>query len=110
MCSQLITEQAEISLTRGAEVKGRCGHNESELQVFWVDRAYTLKMLFVKVIRCGDRRGMGSAWVCAVVASGVAYLKAIRRVHRSLPILAGKSQHFQRTRGDLEAEQGAICL
>ncbi|GAB1286948.1 Lysosome-associated membrane glycoprotein 5 [Apodemus speciosus] len=44
----LITEQAEISLTRGAEVKGRCGLNESELQVFWVDRAYTLKMLFVK--------------------------------------------------------------
>lgn len=52
MCSQLITEQAEIALTRGAEVNGRCGHNESELQVFWVDRAYTLKMLFVKVIRC----------------------------------------------------------
>ncbi|XP_005380924.1 PREDICTED: lysosome-associated membrane glycoprotein 5 [Chinchilla lanigera] len=44
----LITEQADISLTRGAEVKGRCGHNESELQVFWVDRAYALKMLFVK--------------------------------------------------------------
>lgn len=51
VCSQLITEQAEIALTRGAEVNGRCGHNESELQVFWVDRAYTLKMLFVKVIR-----------------------------------------------------------
>ncbi|ELK03964.1 hypothetical protein PAL_GLEAN10024068 [Pteropus alecto] len=44
----LITEQADISLTRGAEVKGRCGHNESELQVFWVDRAYALKLLFVK--------------------------------------------------------------
>lgn len=57
MCSQLITEQAEISLTRGAEVKGRCGHNESELQVFWVDRAYTLKMLFVKVIRRGSAEG-----------------------------------------------------
>ncbi|EPY79200.1 lysosome-associated membrane glycoprotein 5 isoform 3 [Camelus ferus] len=28
----LLTEQADISLTRGAEVKGRCGHNESELQ------------------------------------------------------------------------------
>ncbi|XP_004383140.1 lysosome-associated membrane glycoprotein 5 [Trichechus manatus latirostris] len=44
----LITEQAEIALTRGAEVKGHCGHNESQLQVFWVDRAYALKMLFVK--------------------------------------------------------------
>lgn len=30
-------------------MKGRCGHNESELQVFWVDKAYALKMLFVKV-------------------------------------------------------------
>lgn len=57
VCSQLITEQAEIALTRGAEVNGRCGHNESELQVFWVDRAYTLKMLFVKVIRCGGPEG-----------------------------------------------------
>lgn len=57
LCSQLITEQAEISLTRGAEVKGRCGHNESELQVFWVDRAYSLRMLFVKVTRSpGGRR------------------------------------------------------
>uniref|UniRef100_A0A4W2E2J6 Lysosome-associated membrane glycoprotein 5 n=1 Tax=Bos indicus x Bos taurus TaxID=30522 RepID=A0A4W2E2J6_BOBOX len=44
----LITEQADISLTRGAEVKGHCGHDESELQVFWVDRAYALKMLFLK--------------------------------------------------------------
>ncbi|KAF3824673.1 hypothetical protein GH733_010007 [Mirounga leonina] len=52
----LITEQADISLTRGAEVKGRCGHNESELQVFWVDRAYALKMLFVKVTPSGARR------------------------------------------------------
>lgn len=30
-------------------MKGRCGHDESELQVFWVDRAYALKMLFLKV-------------------------------------------------------------
>lgn len=51
LCSQLITEQADVSLPRGAEAQGRCGHNESELQVFWVDRAYSLKMLFVKVIR-----------------------------------------------------------
>lgn len=53
MCSQLITEQAEISLTRGAEVKGHCGLKKSELQVFWVDHAYNLTMVFVKVIRCG---------------------------------------------------------
>lgn len=66
LCSQLITEQADISLTRGAEVKGRCGHNESELQVFWVDRAYALKMLFVKVTPSGARGGgVASGWVWA---------------------------------------------
>lgn len=110
MCSQLITEQAEIALTRGAEVNGRCGHNESELQVFWVDRAYTLKMLFVKVIGMGvqrdgearmDERGSG-LWAV--------HYKAVGVVHRSLPVLAGESQHFQRTRSNLEAEQGAVCL
>lgn len=69
MCSQLITEQADISLTRGAEVKGRCGHNESELQVFWVDRAYALKMLFVKVTQRGTRRG-GSAHLWVDVGGG----------------------------------------
>lgn len=51
-----------------------------------------------------------SAWVSVVVASGVVHYKAVGDVHRNLPILAGKSQHFQRTRGDLEAEQGAVCL
>lgn len=44
-------------MTRGAEVKGRCGHNESELQVFWVDRAYALKLLFVKVTLSPPRKG-----------------------------------------------------
>lgn len=37
-------------------MKGRCGHNESELQVSWVDGAYTLKLLFVKVTNQGVRR------------------------------------------------------
>ncbi|XP_031998612.1 lysosome-associated membrane glycoprotein 5 isoform X4 [Hylobates moloch] len=53
----LITEQADIALTRGAEVRGRCGHSESELQVFWVDRAYALTMLFVKVTPSPAGRG-----------------------------------------------------
>lgn len=37
-------------------MKGRCGHNESELQVFWVDRAYALKLLFVKVTLSPPRK------------------------------------------------------
>lgn len=45
-------------------MKGHCGHNESELQVFWVDRAYALKMLFVKVSASGALRGVAdSGWV-----------------------------------------------
>lgn len=51
-----------------------------------------------------------SAWVSVVVASGVVHYKAVGAVHRNLSILAGKSQHFQRIGGDLEAEQGAVCL
>ncbi|XP_025919962.1 lysosome-associated membrane glycoprotein 5 [Apteryx rowi] len=44
----LITEQAEIPLSRGAEMRGKCGTNESELEISWLDRAYTLRLFFVK--------------------------------------------------------------
>uniref|UniRef100_A0A8C6ZPY4 Lysosome-associated membrane glycoprotein 5 n=1 Tax=Nothoprocta perdicaria TaxID=30464 RepID=A0A8C6ZPY4_NOTPE len=44
----LITEQAEIPLPRGAEMRGKCGANESELEVSWLERAYTLRLLFLK--------------------------------------------------------------
>ncbi|NWX88341.1 LAMP5 protein, partial [Nothoprocta ornata] len=47
----LITEQAEIPLPRGAEMRGKCGANESELEVSWLERAYTLRLLFLKVGR-----------------------------------------------------------
>uniref|UniRef100_A0A0B4J1D8 Lysosome-associated membrane glycoprotein 5 n=1 Tax=Monodelphis domestica TaxID=13616 RepID=A0A0B4J1D8_MONDO len=57
----LITEQADIPLSRGAEMKGRCGHNESELQVFWVDKAYALKMLFVKESH-NTSKGLEASW------------------------------------------------
>ncbi|XP_051831893.1 lysosome-associated membrane glycoprotein 5 [Antechinus flavipes] len=57
----LITEQADIPLSRGAEMKGRCGHNESELQVFWVDKAYALKMLFVKESH-NTSKGVEASW------------------------------------------------
>ena len=49
-------------------MKGHCGHDESELQVFWVDRAYALKMLFVKVTASeagGARADSGCGWVAA---------------------------------------------
>ncbi|PKU40498.1 lysosome-associated membrane glycoprotein 5 [Limosa lapponica baueri] len=44
----LITEQADIPLSRGAEVKGKCGTNESELEISWLEQAYTLKLFFLK--------------------------------------------------------------
>ncbi|XP_007670291.1 lysosome-associated membrane glycoprotein 5 [Ornithorhynchus anatinus] len=57
----LITEQADIPLSRGAEMKGRCGHNESELQIFWVDKAYALKLLFVKEVH-NTSKGQEASW------------------------------------------------
>ncbi|XP_040409922.1 lysosome-associated membrane glycoprotein 5 isoform X2 [Cygnus olor] len=44
----LITEQADIPLSRGAEMKGKCGTNESELEISWLEQAYTLKLFFLK--------------------------------------------------------------
>ncbi|NWU56518.1 LAMP5 protein, partial [Dromas ardeola] len=38
----------DIPLSRGAEVKGKCGTNESELEISWLEQAYTLKLFFLK--------------------------------------------------------------
>ncbi|XP_067844506.1 lysosome-associated membrane glycoprotein 5 [Heptranchias perlo] len=47
----LITEQADVSIPRGAEVKGKCGDSESELQISWLDSTYSFKLFFVKETR-----------------------------------------------------------
>uniref|UniRef100_A0A7M4F1R5 Lysosome-associated membrane glycoprotein 5 n=1 Tax=Crocodylus porosus TaxID=8502 RepID=A0A7M4F1R5_CROPO len=44
----VITEQADIPLSRGAEIKGKCGTNESELELSWLEKAYTLRLSFIK--------------------------------------------------------------
>lgn len=69
---QLLTEQADIPLARGAEMKGKCGSNESELEISWLQQAYTLKLFFLKVRGSprppGSRgRGVGG---CAAVLPG----------------------------------------
>lgn len=64
---QLITEQADIPLSRGAEMKGKCGTNESELEISWLERAYTLKLFFLKVRGCPRRLGRGR---CAAALRG----------------------------------------
>nr|XP_033793543.1 lysosome-associated membrane glycoprotein 5 [Geotrypetes seraphini] len=43
----LITEQTDIQLPRRAEAKGKCGKNESELQISWLN-AYVFRLFFVK--------------------------------------------------------------
>ncbi|XP_015669028.1 lysosome-associated membrane glycoprotein 5 [Protobothrops mucrosquamatus] len=47
----MITEQAYIQLSRGAEERGKCSSNESELHISWLNRAYTLSLYFVKETR-----------------------------------------------------------
>ncbi|XP_060113271.1 lysosome-associated membrane glycoprotein 5 [Heteronotia binoei] len=57
----LITEQASIPLSRGAEEQGRCGANESELQISWAQRAFSLRLSFVKEGR-NSSRGAEAWW------------------------------------------------
>ncbi|XP_077170793.1 lysosome-associated membrane glycoprotein 5 isoform X2 [Paroedura picta] len=58
----LITAQASIPLSRGAEERGRCGANESELQISWAQRAFSLRLSFVKEGRSGSPGGARAAW------------------------------------------------
>lgn len=79
-------------------MKGRCGHSESELQVFWVDRAYALKMLFVKVTPSPAGRGdAGCAWVWEVAGPGFKNPDAAGAIEARLPGSTGKPQHVQGT-------------
>lgn len=93
-------------------MKGHCGHNESELQVFWVDRAYALKMLFVKVTPSGRARrgGAASGWVWAGAAPRSPHPEAVGASDARLPRSAGKSQRVQGTGGDVEVEQSPVRL
>lgn len=49
MFLQLITEQASFTLPRSAEIEGKCGSTESEIHISWKNKAYTLRIYFVKV-------------------------------------------------------------
>ncbi|KAK3516555.1 hypothetical protein QTP70_022056 [Hemibagrus guttatus] len=44
----LITEQAAVSLPRGAQIAGTCGSSEAELHVSWSSNAYTFRLFFSK--------------------------------------------------------------
>lgn len=93
---QLITEQADIPLSRGAEMKGKCGTNESELELSWLDQAYTLKLSFLKV-RAPRTPGAGAG---------------ARRLRGVLtgPVSAGGAQHFPGAGGVLEAQPDPVHL
>ncbi|XP_071384039.1 lysosome-associated membrane glycoprotein 5 [Centroberyx affinis] len=47
----LITEQASLSLPRGAEIEGKCGSTESEIHISWKNNAYILRIYFSKEFR-----------------------------------------------------------
>ncbi|KAG5846352.1 hypothetical protein ANANG_G00114020 [Anguilla anguilla] len=49
----LITEQASLALPRGAEIEGRCGNTEAELQISWINDAYTFRIFFIKEVSKG---------------------------------------------------------
>ncbi|XP_016304309.1 lysosome-associated membrane glycoprotein 5 [Sinocyclocheilus anshuiensis] len=51
----LITEQASVSIPRGAQIAGKCGSSESELQISWINHAFTFRIFFSK-----EKRTMGS--------------------------------------------------
>ncbi|XP_069464401.1 lysosome-associated membrane glycoprotein 5 [Ambystoma mexicanum] len=44
----LITEQTSIQIGRGVNIKGKCGTHEAELQLSWLNAAYTFKLFFSK--------------------------------------------------------------
>ncbi|KAJ7341570.1 hypothetical protein JRQ81_005831 [Phrynocephalus forsythii] len=56
-----IKEHAYIAVSRGAEERGKCGSNESELHLTWMDKAYTLRLYFVKESR-NTSRGAEAWW------------------------------------------------
>uniref|UniRef100_A0A671T4Z5 Lysosomal associated membrane protein family member 5 n=1 Tax=Sinocyclocheilus anshuiensis TaxID=1608454 RepID=A0A671T4Z5_9TELE len=51
----LITEQASVSIPRGAQIAGKCGSSESELHISWLNLAFTFRIFFSK-----EKRTMGS--------------------------------------------------
>ncbi|XP_075452141.1 lysosome-associated membrane glycoprotein 5 [Ascaphus truei] len=43
-----ISEEANIQIPRSADIKGKCGNNETELHLSWMDNAYILRLFFAK--------------------------------------------------------------
>uniref|UniRef100_A0A8C8SHB6 Lysosome-associated membrane glycoprotein 5 n=1 Tax=Pelusios castaneus TaxID=367368 RepID=A0A8C8SHB6_9SAUR len=94
----LITEEADIPLSRGAEMKGKCGPSEAELQVSWLDRAYTLQLEFTKVSDgCAGKCPIwGSNWSTAVYVVSPARKYTASSHHLSALVTpAGKSYECQ---------------
>ncbi|XP_068135728.1 lysosome-associated membrane glycoprotein 5 [Hyperolius riggenbachi] len=55
------TEESTIQLPRDTEIKGKCWNNESELHLSWLDKAYTLKLFFVKDVQ-DSTKSSGRNW------------------------------------------------
>ncbi|XP_030628863.1 lysosome-associated membrane glycoprotein 5 [Chanos chanos] len=53
----LITEQASLALPRGAEIEGKCGSTEADLQISWINNAYVFRIFFSKEVRSSKSDG-----------------------------------------------------
>ncbi|XP_073788108.1 lysosome-associated membrane glycoprotein 5 isoform X2 [Danio rerio] len=51
----LITEQTSVAIPRGAQIAGKCGPSESELQISWAAQAFNFHIYFSK-----EKRVLGS--------------------------------------------------
>lgn len=51
-------------------MKGKCGTNESELEISWLEQAYTLKLFFLKVRGSPRTPGSWGGGVCPAVSPG----------------------------------------
>ncbi|KAK7134128.1 hypothetical protein R3I94_015851 [Phoxinus phoxinus] len=51
----LITEQASVSIPRGAQIAGKCGNTDSELHISWINHSFTFRIFFSK-----EKHTMGS--------------------------------------------------
>ncbi|XP_006007116.1 lysosome-associated membrane glycoprotein 5 [Latimeria chalumnae] len=57
----LITEQTQITISRGATIQGKCGNTDSELHISWMDNAYTFRLFFIKETH-NTSKGQEASW------------------------------------------------
>ncbi|XP_016096951.1 lysosome-associated membrane glycoprotein 5-like [Sinocyclocheilus grahami] len=88
----LITEQASVSIPRGAQIAGRCGSSESELHISWLNLAFTFRIFFSKVIRAetGPSESLQQFYLCALMCVSYKCITDQReQLEQMLPLVLG---------------------